>query len=81
MQMPLRERAYSSEPLLMAVSPIRQISFCVRSFGVNSLLFCMLDFIYCRTCSTSHTKEYLVRGGLSLEIHFRSAFPLDGWPA
>ena len=65
----------------MAVSPIKQISFCVRSFGVNSLLFCMLFFIYCRTCSTSHTKEYLGSGGLSLEIPLRSAFTLGCCPA
>ena len=72
MQIPFRERAFSSEPRLIAVSPIKQISFCVRSFGVNSLLFCMLPFMYCRTCPTSHTKEYLGSVGLSLETPLRS---------
>ena len=84
MQIPFNERACSSEPLLMAVSPIKQISFCVRFFGVNSLLFCIFFFVYRRLVlrpiqenlyKQIHTK------GCSLEIPLRSAFTLGFWPA
>ncbi len=64
----------------MAVSPIMQMDFCVKSFGVSSLLLGMVFLMYFRICSTSHTKEYLGTGGLSFEMPLSSAFTLECWP-